>query len=617
MNQYSTRQYFIGAIIIIVFFIFLSRLFYIQIIDEEYKYSADNNSQRYVTQYPSRGLIYDRKGRLIVCNEAAYDLSLNRQELKPFDTVELSKILGLEVDQFKRLLNKIKSNKEYIFKTAPFLNQLSDSTYALLQEKIYKFPGFFVQPRTLRKYNKKIAAHLFGYVGEVDSSIIKKNAYYHIGDYIGMSGMEKAYEEKLRGKKGVNIYLVDVHNRVKGSFQNGRFDTAAIVGKNLISTIDAELQEYGEKLMRNFKGSIVAIEPSTGEILAMVSSPTYDPQLLVGRVRSKNYSLLKQDPRLILFNRAIMPKYPPGSTFKLINAMIGLKKGTANLESTFPCYLGYTAGNVHVNCHQHPSPLNLVHAIQYSCNAYYTNEFRHIIDNPNFSDVADALDDWRNYVISFGFGHKLDTDIPNEVTGSIPNSQYYNKIYGKNGWRSLTIYSLGIGQGEIGITPLQMANYAATISNKGYYYIPHTIKKIEGYDTIDHRFYQRHYVSIDSGYFKPIIDGMEMAVNGPNGGTATGAAIQNIIVCGKTGTAQNPHNEPDHSIFIAFAPKEKPKIAIAVYIEFGGFGATHAVPVASLMIEKYLCDSISASRKWLEEFILSSKIQYSQYEKSH
>jgi len=610
MNQYTNRQYIIGAIIVIVFIIYLSRLFYIQIIDDEYKYSSENNSQRYVTQYPSRGLIFDRKGKLLVCNEAAYDLNLNRQELKTFDTVELARIVGLDIEQFKRLLNKIKSNKEYVFKTAPFLNQISDSTYALLQEKIYKFPGFFVQPRTLRKYSKKSASHLFGYIGEVDSSIIKKNQYYRMGDYIGMSGMEKAYEEVLRGKKGVSIFLVDVHNRVKGSFQNGRFDTIPTFGKNITSTIDGDLQEYGEKLMRNFKGSIVAIEPSTGEILAMVSSPTYDPQLLVGRVRSKNYNTLKQDPRLILFNRAIMPKYPPGSTFKLINAMIGLKKGTANLESTFPCYLGYTAGNVHVNCHSHPSPLNLIHAIQYSCNAYYTDEFRHIIDNPNFSSVADALDDWRYYVMSFGFGHKLDTDIPNEVAGNIPSSQYYNKIYGKNGWRSLTIYSLGIGQGEIGITPLQMANYAAIIANKGFFYIPHTVKKIEGCDTINHRFYQKHYTFIDSSYFEPIVKGMEMAVNGPNGGTANGAVIKDIIVCGKTGTAQNPRNQPDHSIFIAFAPKDKPKIAIAVYIEFGGFGATHAVPVASLMIEKYLTDSVT--RKWLEYYILNSKIQYNE-----
>lgn len=500
MNPFSTRQYIIGGIISLVFFIYLSRLFYIQIIDNTYKYSAENNSQRYVTQYPSRGLIFDRHGNLLIGNEAAYDLMLNPQELKAFDTAEFSNIIGISIEQVKENIHKAKVYSHY--KSSPFMFQVSDITYAILQEKLYKFPGFYVQPRTLRKYNSNLAAHLFGYVGEVDSSIIRKDNYYQMGDYIGMSGIEKAYEKYLRGKKGVTIYLVDVHNRVKGSFQNGRFDTAPVVGKNLISTIDAGLQEYGEKLMKNCRGSIVAIEPSSGEILALVSSPTYDPQLLVGRVRSKNYNELKQDIRLPLFNRAIMPKYPPGSPFKLLNAMISLKEGVVSTETQFACYLGYTAGPIHVACHPHPSPLDMPHAIQYSCNAYFDNVFRRIIENPKFNRQPEAYDEWRNYIMSFGFGKKLNSDFPNELSGNIPSSKYYDKIYGKNGWKSLTIISLAIGQGELGVTPLHLANFAATIANRGFYFIPHTIRKIQDLDTIESRFTQPHFTDLDSILFQ-------------------------------------------------------------------------------------------------------------------
>jgi penicillin-binding protein 2 len=590
MNSFSTRQYIISGIIIIVFFIFLIRLFYIQVIDSTYKYSADNNSQRYVTQYPSRGLIFDRNGELLVCNEAAYDLMLNPQELKAFDTTELCKILDISKVQVIEGIRKVKAYSRY--KSSPFIFQVSDAAYALLQEKLYKFPGFYVQPRTLRKYNRKIAAHLFGYVGEVDSSIIKRNGYYQMGDYIGMSGMEKAYEKELRGEKGVNILLVDVHNRVKGSLHNGQFDTASVFGRNLTSSIDGDLQEYGEKLMTNFRGSIVAIEPSTGEILALVSNPTYDPQLLVGRERSRNYNMLRLDNQLPLFNRAVMPKYPPGSTFKLINGIIGLKEGIITTDSHFSCYLGYTAGRVHVGCHQHESPYDFREAIQHSCNAYFCNVFRRIIDNPNYSSPFIAYDSWRKMVLSFGYGNKLNTDCPGEVAGNIPSVNYYNKIY-RNSWSSLTVVSLAIGQGEIGVSPLHLSNLAATIANRGFYYTHHTVKKIEGLDTIDSRFLKKHYTAFDTSYFSPIIDGMYRAVNGPGGGTAYNAAVPGLEICGKTGTAQTVKGKEDNSIFIAFAPKNKPKIAIAVYVEHGGFGATFAVPIASLLIEKYLKDTLS------------------------
>jgi penicillin-binding protein 2 len=615
MNPFAVRKFIIGGIIVLVISIYIIRLFYIQIIDETYKFSADNNSQRYVIQYPSRGLIFDRNNKLLVCNKAAYDLMLNRQELKPFDTAELANIIGIEKDQLKRILIRIKNNQEYVFKPAPFLNQLSDSVYAILQEKLYKFPGFFVQPRTLRKYTTKLAAHLFGYVGEVDSSIIKRNAYYQMGDYIGMSGIEKAYEKELRGKKGVTIYLVDVHSRIKGSFQSGRMDTSAVFGRNLISTIDADIQEYGEKLMSNFKGSIVAIEPSSGEILAFVSSPDYDPQLLVGRERSKNFNILKQNIQLPLFNRAIMPKYPPGSTFKLMNALIGLKEGVINKETMFSCLPGYVAGIIHVGCHIHPTPLDLPHSIQHSCNAYYCNVFRRIMENPAFPSQADSYNGWRKLLMTFGLGQKLNTDLPNELSGNIPLAGYYNKIYGRNHWISLTVISLAIGQGEVGVTPLQMANMVAAVANRGYYFIPHTVKSIQGIDTIDSRFKTKNFTAFDSALFTPIIDGMFMAVNGPDGGTAAIAAVPGLDICGKTGTAQNPHGQEDHSIFIAFAPKNNPKIALSVYIENGGFGSTYAAPIASLLIEKYLTDSVK--RTWLEEYLLNARIDYSKYEKKH
>lgn len=599
-NPYSQRQITIGAIIIGVFTLYVLRLFYIQIIDDSYKLSADNNSQRHVTIYPGRGLIYDRNGKLLVYNEAAYDLMINPPQLSPFDTVALASILQVDAKTIKDGIYIARKYSRY--KPSLFIRQLSAETYAVLQERLYAFPGFFVTPRTLRKYDKRIAAHVFGYVGEVDSSIIKKNSYYNMGDYIGISGIEKTYEEALRGKKGVEILLVDVHNRTKGSFRGGQYDTAAISGKNLICTIDGALQEYGEKLMVNKRGSIVAIEPSTGEILAMVSSPNYDPGLLVGRVRALNYRILLNDPYKPLFNRALMAKYPPGSTFKLVNALIGLQDGAIKPETRFSCSMGYTAGNLHVGCHAHPSPLDLVGSIQNSCNAYYCNTFRHIIDNSKYDNTTQAFKSWRNYVMSLGFGVKLDTDFPNELSGNVPSSDYYDRYFGVNRWRSLTIISLAIGQGEMGTTPLQIANFAALIANRGYYYSPHIIKKIEGEKTLDSRFSTPHYGLIDSSYYKYAIAGMEQAVLA---GTARGAQLPGIAVCGKTGTAQNPHGK-DHSIFMSFAPKDNPKIAIAVFVENAGFGATYAVPIASLMMEKYLTGKIT--RDWLEQNMLNANL---------
>ncbi len=447
-------------------------------------------------------------------------------------------------------------------------------------------------------------------MGEVDEKIIEKNAYYQMGDYIGVSGIEGYYEEELRGTKGQEVLLVDVHGRVKGPYQNGRFDNDAIVGKNLVSTIDVSLQEYGEMLMKNFKGSIVAIEPSTGEILSLISAPSIKPSLLVGRERSANYAALLHDPLEPLFNRALMANYPPGSTFKPVQALIGLQEGVITASSSFSCNLGYYSHGITVGCHAHSSPLDLVHGLQNSCNAYFCNVFQRILSNKKYRNTEDAYNAWRNYVVSFGFGSPLESDFTNELKGFIAPATYYDRYYGANRWGPLTIISLSIGQGELLITPLQMANMAAAIGNRGYYYLPHVVKQIEGVDTLESRFYKKHVIPIDTANFNLVVHGMELAVNGGAGSTASVARIPGITVCGKTGTAQNPHGK-SHSVFVAFAPKDNPKIAISVYVEHGQWGATYAAPIASLMIEKYLNDSIAADRKYIEARMLNSNLLYS------
>jgi penicillin-binding protein 2 len=602
MDHYTVRKYVINIIFIVIATIFIIRLFFLQVINTSYKLSAENNSKRIEILYPARGLIFDRNGELLVYNQPAYDLMIAPYELKTFDSTELCNILDIDI---KRLRSGIK--KSFKHRRDPFIKQISPETYAILQEKLYKFPGFYVRSRTLRKYNKEIAAHVLGYVGEADELLIEKDDYYTLGDYIGISGIEQSYEQYLRGKKGQKVYLVDVHSRIKGEYQGGRFDKDAQVGRNIICTIDAKLQEYGEKLMKNYKGSIVAIEPSTGEVLCLISSPSYNPSLLIGRQRSSNYVKLENDTLEPLFNRALMANYPPGSTFKPMNAMIALQEGVATYHTQFYCDLGFYARGVHVGCHDHPSPLNLPQSIQYSCNAYYCNLYRRILEDKKFNSIADAYNNWRNHIISFGFGHTLNSDFTNELRGFLAPSSYFDRYYGENRWKALTVISLAIGQGEILITPLQLANMSATIANRGYYYIPHIVKQIDGIDTIDSRFAERHYSSIDSGYIEIIVEGMDNAVNGGAGSTARIAALKDIIVCGKTGTAENPQGE-DHSVFTAFAPKDGPKIAVAVYVEHGKWGASYAAPIASLMIEKYLTDTISYYRKWIEQRMLEQNL---------
>ena len=605
MDSYAIRRNIIGLIIILVALIFLVKLFFIQAVDKSYQLSATNNVVRRITQYPARGLIFDRNGEMLVYNQAAYDIMVTPQYLEKFDTTAFCQILQIKRDFLEKKLHEAREYSYY--KPSTFLKLVSAETYARLQEQLYQFPGFFVQPRTVRRYSYPAAAHLLGYVGEVNDKLVDTSDYYQAGDYIGISGLEKSYEKQLRGEKGVKIYLVDVHNRIKGPYRDGRYDKKAEVGTNITTTIDMELQRYGEKLMQNKIGSIVAIEPKTGEILALVSAPAYDPALLVGRQRSKQFRKLESDTLEPLFNRALMARYPPGSTFKVVNALIGKQEQVLFNNTTYECYGGFSSGRFHMGCHNHPSPVNLIESIKVSCNTYYANVFKRILQDPEFESVSAAFSNWKDYLESFGFGKKLNLDLPNEAAGFLPSVDYYNSYYGKNRWGYLTVISLAIGQGELGITPFQMANATAIIANRGFYYTPHVVKHIAGEDSISPRFDEKHFSMIDSSVYTPVIRGMELAVNGEpgTGSTARTASIRDITVCGKTGTAENPHGK-DHSIFIAFAPKEDPQIALAVYIENGGFGATWAAPTAKLMIEKYLQREISV--KWWEDYVLNANL---------
>lgn len=599
MDTFYEKKHIVLLLVTLVCLVYIGRLFYIQVVNTNYKNSAANNSRRYVTQYPARGLIYDRNGELLVFNEVAYDLKVIPRQINNLDTSLFCKILDIEKDQLINELTKAKKYSKY--KPSVIIKQIPAKRYAILQEFLYRFPGFYVQTRTIRKYPEKIAAHVLGYVGEVNERTIKKNPYYEQGDYIGVSGIERSYEKNLRGKKGSKIYLVDVHNRIQGSYQDGALDTAARAGDNITTTIHAGLQAYGELLMQNKKGSIVAIEPETGEILALVTSPSYDPNLLVGRIRSKNYKQLATNKYKPLFNRALMAQYPPGSTFKTVNALIGLQEEVITTESVFTCAGGYHVGTFTVGCH-HGGAINFVYSIQGSCNAYYCHVFRRILDDRKYGSVDKAYVNWRNHLSKFGLGRKLNSDLPMDSKGFIPDTAYFNRYYGYKRWKSLMLISMAIGQGELGLTPFQMANMTAILANRGYYRIPHVVKAINGENAIAPRFKKVNFTDIDPKHFTKVVDAMELVVKA---GTAMSAQINGISVCGKTGTAENPHGK-DHSIFIAFAPKENPKIALSVYVENGGFGSTWAAPIASLMIEKYLTDSIS--RPIMEKQMLDANL---------
>jgi penicillin-binding protein 2 len=602
----NNRAILIGIFFGLIGLIFIIRLFVLQVVDPSYKFSAESNTQRKITEYPSRGLVYDRNGKLLISNQAVYDIMIVPREVAPFDTTDFCVSLDIPRENVVRLLEDVRRNlrsrKISSFKPSVFIKQVSAEQFAIFQEKQFKFKGFFGQRRTVRKYEYPNAALVFGYVAEVNEAMIQRDSYYTPGDYAGISGIESTYENYLRGKKGSKYVMVDVHGREKGALRTGRLDTAAIAGKDLTLTLDIDLQAYGELLMQNKIGSVVAIEPSTGEILCMISSPGYDPSLLVGRERSRNFPQLSSDPLFPLLNRAIMSAYPPGSTFKAVMALIALQEGVIRPSTSYGCNNGFHARGISVGCHPHRSPLDLVPSLSNSCNAYYCIIFRNILEKSEFNSPKVGLDKWKEYLTNFGFGERLGSDFFNESRGFVPGSTYYDRIYGGR-WGALTVISLSIGQGEILTTPIQMANMTAAIANRGYFRTPHVLKEVEN-DTIPSRFRTTRHTGIDSTHFIPVVDGMEQAVWGDYGSTARIARIPGISISGKTGTAQNPHGE-NHSIFVAFAPKDDPKIAIAVYVENAGYGSTYAAPIASLMVEKYLNNLIHPSRAWLETRMLN------------
>lgn len=600
MNKYTPRKTVISAIIICVCCIYIVRLFYMQVVDDSFQRKALQNAQRIAVQYPARGLIFDRNGKLLVENQPAYDLMVIPRQVKTFDTLEIMSILGVEKEVLKKNLDKCRRYSTR--KASVLVSQITADKYAVLQEKLYKYPGFFMQTRTLRKYNISHSADVFGYIGEVSQAQVERDSNYAVGDYIGVNGLEKTYEEVLRGTKGEQILLVDNYNRIMGSFRDGEYDKAAVVGQNLTTTLDIDLQEYAYRLMQNKKGGIIAIEPATGEILLKVSSPGYDPQLMVGLERGQNYKKLSEDPNEPLFDRTVGAAYPPGSTFKTLQALYGLQEKVITPETCFECYgkSKTQIGGIYMGCHSHASPLNLRQSLQHSCNPYYVNVWRRILENKKYDGVRDSYGHWRDFICSFGLGSKICPDFNNERSGSIPTLEQYDRMLRTKDWRWSYIMSLSIGQGELLLTPLQIANMACVIANRGYYMTPHIVRPLEnGINPVE-----KHTVACDPRYFTPIVDGMTLAASV---GTARGAAIDSIEICGKTGTAQNPHGD-DHSIVMLFAPRENPKIAIAVYIENGGFGARYAVPIAGLILEKYLKGEISLQRKELEKRMMEASL---------
>lgn len=608
------RKYVIGGFITLVVLIYVVRLFGLQVGDDKYKESADSNAFIRRVIYPARGLVYDREGRLVVFNKPAYDVMLIPKDVGQFDTLGLCSALGITREQFDarwRDMKDPRKNPGYsAYTQQKLISHLSQEDYGRFQEKLYLFPGFFVQKRTVREYAYNAGANILGNIREVSAADIEKDHYYRRGDYTGDLGIEKSYETALRGRKGVEILMKDAVGRIKGKYENGVHDESPVSGHNLTLSIDMELQKYGEELMRNKIGAIVAIEPSTGEILALVTSPNYDPSLLVGKERGKNYAMLVNDPRKPLYDRALQGAYPPGSTFKPTQGLIFLQEGIVNLSTAYPCYHGYVNG-LRVGCHGHGSPIALKPALQTSCNAYFCWGFKNMIDKRG-TKPGKQFDKWKDYMVQMGYGYRLGVDLPSESRGFIPNTEFYSKSFRGANWSANSIISISIGQGEVLATPLQIANLCATIANRGYFYTPHVVKEIED-SVIDARYREKHSPKIRREYYQDVAEGMRMAVLG---GTCRTANIPGIEVAGKTGTAQNPHGR-DHSAFIGFAPYDKPRIAVAVYVENAGFGAAYGVPIGSLMIEKYLKGEISAGRKHIEERMLNSNTIVSSGVKKH
>ena len=603
------RRFVIAGVATFIVIVYIIRLFTLQLMSDDYKKNADSNAFLKKIAYPSRGVIKDRHGKLLVYNQPSYDIMVVMNEARNhLDTLEFCEALGITREEFDERMEAIKDrskNPGYSrFTEQMFMSQLSDHDFSVLQEKMYRFPGFYAQKRSIRQYEYPYAAHVLGDVAEVSPSDIEEDDYYQSGDYIGKLGVERYYEKYLRGEKGVQILLRDAHGRIQGSYKDGELDRPPVPGKNLTLGIDIDLQALGERLLEGKIGSIVAIEPKTGEVLCMVSSPTYDPRMMVGRQRSKSHIELSRNSWKPLLNRSIMGQYPPGSTFKTTQALTFMSEGIITAQTAYPCYHGFVYKGLRVGCHGHGSPLPLVPALSTSCNGYFCWGLYHMIGNrQKYPTVQVAMDKWRDYMVSMGFGYRLGIDLPGERRGLIPNAMFYDKAY-KGSWNGLTIISISIGQGEVNATPLQIANLGATIANRGYFITPHVVKKIED-NKLDTLYTNRRYTMASRQAYEAVVQGMRSAALG---GTCHELAKYDFMACGKTGTAQNRGH--DHSVFMGFAPMDDPKIAVAVYVENGGWGATYGVPIGGLIMEKYLHGELSEASKAKAQEIQDKRINY-------
>ena len=608
-SELSNRRHVISGIAILIVVIYIVRLFMLQIMSDDYRKSADSNAFLKKVEYPARGVIYDRNKKLLVYNQPSYDIMVVMNETKGrIDTLELCDALGITREYFDKRMADIKDrnkNPGYSrFTQQVFMTQLDEMDFSVFREKLFRFPGFYIQRRTIRQYQYPYAAHVLGDVAEVSQGDIEDDDYYMRGDYIGKLGVERYYEKQLRGVKGMQILLRDARGRIKGRYQNGKLDRKPVAGKALTLSIDVELQALGERLMEGKIGSIVAIEPATGEVLCMVSSPTYDPRIMVGRKRGKNHLALQRNNWKPLLNRSIMGQYPPGSTFKTSQALTFLTEGIVTPQTAFPCHHGFFYRGLHVGCHGHSSPIAMVDALSTSCNAYFCWGLYYMIGNRSkYGKPLIAMNRWRDYMVSMGFGYRLGIDLPGEKRGLIPNGDYYDNAY-KGSWNGLTIISISIGQGEVNLTPLQIANLGATIANRGYYITPHVVKQVEG-EPLDSAFTTRHYTLASRQSYDWVVAGMRSSVVK---GTCRAANRADYLVCGKTGTAQN--RGQDHSVFMGFAPMDNPKIAIAVYVENGGFGADYGVPIGALMMEKYINGKLSADSERRADDFQKRRIAY-------
>ncbi|MCF0202992.1 MAG: penicillin-binding protein 2 [Bacteroidaceae bacterium] len=607
--DFENRKYTIAAIAIVIVVVYAIRLLSLQLVSEEYQKNADSNAFLKRVEFPARGVISDRKGKILVYNQSSYDIMVIMQEQKGhIDTLDFCRTVGITKQAYIKRMAEIKDyskNPGYSrYTQQTFMTQLTERDYSILREKLYRFPGFYIRKRAIRQYNTDCGAHVLGDLGEVSWEDLHEDDYYQSGDYIGKTGVERSYEKVLRGEKGVEVLLRDSRGRIKGSYQNGKYDVKPTPGKDITLTIDEDLQALGERLLEGKIGAIVAIEPSTGEVLAMVSSPSFNPKLMSGRGRGKVMSRLSKNPWRPLLNRTVQGQYPPGSTFKTTQGLTFLSEGIVHTGTSFPCVGGFKHKGVRVRCHGHPSPLSLVAATATSCNGYFCWGLYNMISNrTKYPTKQEAMNTWRDYMVSMGFGYRLGIDLPGEKRGLIPNAEFYDDAYNER-WNGLTIVSISIGQGEVTATPLQIANLGATIANRGYYITPHVVKSIKGED-IDPVYTERHYTKARRSAYDAIIHGMRAAVTG---GTCKSANTAAYMVCGKTGTAQNRGH--DHSIFIGFAPMYNPKIALAVYVENGGFGATNAVPMASVMFEQYMRGGLSESYEALATNLQQRRIVY-------